>query len=134
MDVIQAARDLGTALQQDERYIRYAKAMLESNKDKALQEKIGEFNLVRMNLDSELSKDEGKDEVAVQELNMKLRSIYEEVMNNPVMVEFNESRAEVDKILADVNTIITMCAQGADPATCELSACTGNCSSCGGCH
>ncbi len=134
MDVIEKARELGKALQADERYVRYAKAMLDSDANKELQDKIGEFNITRMNLDAELNKDEGKDEVAVKMLNEKLRGIYEEVMANPVMVEFNEARAEVDKILSDVNTIITMCAQGADPDTCELSACTGNCSSCGGCH
>lgn len=134
MDVITAARELGKVLQADERYIRYAKAMLESEKNEALQAKIGEFNLTRMNLDKELNKDDKKDEELVKQLNTKLRELYDEVMNEPTMVEFNESRAEIDKILNDVNAIITMSVQGADPETCELSACTGDCSSCGGCH
>ncbi|MBQ0083777.1 MAG: YlbF family regulator [Clostridiales bacterium] len=134
MDVIKAARELGKALQADERYIRYAKAMLASEKNEELQAKIGEFNLTRMNLDKELGKDEGKNDETVKELNTKLRTLYDEVMSEPTMVEFNEARAEVDKILNDVNSIITMSAQGADPETCDLSACTGDCSSCGGCH
>lgn len=129
-----AARELGKALQADERYIRYAKAMLESEKNEALQNKIGEFNLTRMKLDKELQKDENKDEATVKELNETLRRLYDEVMADPTMAEFNEARAEVDKILNDVNSIITMSAQGADPETCELSACSGDCSTCGGCH
>lgn len=134
MDVIAAARELGKALQQDERYVRFAKAMLASESDKELQDKIGEFNITRMNLDNELNKDDNKDEAEVKVLNGKLRKIYDEIMSNPIMTEYNEAKSEVDKILSDVNGIITMCAQGADPETCEIPSCSGNCSSCGGCH
>ncbi len=134
MDVIEKARELGKALQQDERYIRFAKAMLASESDKELQDKIGEFNVTRMNLDNELNKDENKDEEAVKKLNEELRALYSQIMENPVMAEYNEARGEVDKILGEINSIITMCAQGADPETCDINSCTGNCSSCGGCH
>lgn len=133
MDVILAARQLGEALQADPAYVRFAKAMIDSEKDTELQDKIGKFNIARMNLDNELSKDE-KDEVKVKVMNEELRTLYNDIMQNKSMVEYNEARAAVDKILADVNTIISMCAQGADPKTCEISDCTGNCSTCGGCH
>ena len=133
MDVILAARQLGEALQADPAYVRFAKAMIDSEKDTELQDKIGKFNIARMNLDNELSKDE-KDDAKVKVMNEELRALYNEIMENKSMVEYNEARAAVDKILADVNTIISMCAQGADPKTCEISDCTGNCSTCGGCH
>lgn len=133
MDVISAARQLGEALQADPAYVRFAKAMIDSEKDTDLQDKIGKFNIARMNLDNELSKDE-KDEVKVKMMNEELRALYNNIMANASMVEFNEARAAVDKILADVNTIISMCAQGADPKTCEISNCTHDCSTCGGCH
>ncbi len=133
MDVIKAARQLGEALQADPAYIRFAKATLESENNAELQDKIGQFNIKRMNLDNELSKEE-KDETAVKSLNEELRELYNSIMAHPVMAEYNEARQGVDKILADVNSIITMCAQGADPQTCEISNCTGNCSSCSGCH
>lgn len=133
MDVILAARQLGEALQADPAYVRFAKAMIDSENDTELQDKIGKFNIARMNLDNELSKDE-KDEVKVKVMNEELRALYNDIMQNKSMVEYNEARAAVDKILADVNTIISMCAQGADPKTCEISDCTGNCSTCGGCH
>ena len=133
MDVILAARQLGEALQADPAYVRFAKEMIDSEKDTELQDKIGKFNIARMNLDNELSKDE-KDEVKVKMMNEELRALYNEIMESKSMVEYNEARAAVDKILADVNAIISMCAQGADPKTCEISDCTGNCSTCGGCH
>ncbi len=133
MDVILAARQLGEALQADPAYVRFAKAMIDSEKDTDLQDKIGKFNIARMNLDNELSKDE-KDEVKVKMMNEELRALYNEIMANASMIEYNEARSAVDKILADVNTIISMCAQGADPKTCEINNCTHDCSTCGGCH
>lgn len=133
MNVIEAARNLGKILQQDEAYIAYAKALLDSEKDEELQNKIGNFNITKMNLDSELSKDE-KDDEKVKELNAALRSAYDEIMSNPKMVAFNEAKGAVDTMLSQINTIIMMSVQGADPETCEINACAGDCSSCGGCH
>ena len=37
MDVIKAVRELGKAIQQDERFIRYAKARLENDNNEELQ-------------------------------------------------------------------------------------------------
>ena len=135
MTTIEAARKLGAAMQADEAYIRYADAVKKNDENEELQVKISEFNLKRMNLDNELSKDEAeKDNEKITTLNTELRAIYDEIMANPAMVEFNNAKAGMDKLLQDINTIIMMCAQGADPETCEITACSGSCSTCGGCH
>ncbi len=135
MTTIEAARKLGAAMQADEAYIRYADAVKKNDENEELQVKISEFNLKRMNLDNEISKDDKeKDSEKIQALNAELRAIYDDIMANPAMVEFNNAKAGMDKLLQDINTIIMMCAQGADPETCEISACTGSCSTCGGCH
>ncbi|MBO5726477.1 MAG: YlbF family regulator [Clostridia bacterium] len=133
MDVMTAVRELGKAIQADEAYARFHQVIKENDENKELQEKIGEFNILRMNLDNELSLEE-KDEAKIKEMNEKLRALYGEVMAHPAMVAYNEAKQGLDKLLNDVNNIITMCVQGADPATCEPSACTGSCSTCGGCH
>ena len=133
MDVMTAVRQLGAAIQEDEAYTRFHKVIKENDENKELQEKIGEFNILRMNLDNELSLEE-KNEEKIKEMNEKLRALYGEVMAHPAMVAYNEAKQGLDKLLNDVNNIITMCVQGADPATCEPSACTGSCSTCGGCH
>lgn len=44
MDIIEMARDLGRALQADEKYQRYVNATLENDKDQVLQDLIGKFN------------------------------------------------------------------------------------------
>lgn len=134
MDVMKAVRALGAAIQADEAYVRFNNATKASDENKELQAKIGEFNILRMNLDNEISRDEGKDENKIKEMNEQLRRLYNEVMADSAMVEYNEARQGMDKLLNDINSIINMCVQGADPATCEPSACTGSCSSCSGCH
>lgn len=135
MTTIEAARKLGAAMQADEAYIKYAKAIKDNDENEELQIKISEFNIKRMNLDNEISREEGeRDEAKIKVLNEELRAIYDEIMAHPAMVAFNEAKAGMDKLLQDINAIIMMCAQGADPETCEISACTGSCSTCGGCH
>lgn len=135
MTTIEAARKLGAAMQADEAYIKYAEAIKNNDNNEELQVKISEFNIKRMNLDNEISKDESeRNEEKIQTMNTELRAIYDEIMAHPDMVAFNEAKAGMDKLLQDVNSIIMMCAQGADPETCEISACTGSCSTCGGCH
>lgn len=135
MTTIEAARKLGAALQADEAYIKYAKAIKDNDENEELQIKISEFNIKRMNLDNEISREENeRDDAKIKVLNEELRAIYDEIMAHPAMVAFNEAKAGVDKLLQDINAIIMMCAQGADPETCEISSCTGSCSTCGGCH
>lgn len=134
MDVIAKVRELGKAIQQDERFIRYAKAKLANDSDAELQAAIGEFNITRMELDRELNAD-NKDEVKVAELNEKLRGVYAKIMAAPAMVEYNTAKVEVDAMVGEINTIISKCLDGEDPETCEAtSSCTGSCSTCGGCH
>jgi len=56
MDVIEIARQLGKAIQEDERYSDYMLAKEKNDADEALQALIGEFNLIRQNLAMEESK------------------------------------------------------------------------------
>lgn len=135
MDIITSARNLGKEIQKDERFIAFAKAKLALDKDEELNSKIGEFNVIRMNLERLVDAEE-KDNEKIAEENVKLRAVYDEIMANSTMSEYNETRTAVDKMINDVLGIIRMCAEGADPDTCELpeSGCSGSCSTCSGCH
>ena len=135
MSIESALRELGKEIQKDERFIRYAKAKLANDNNEDLQNGIGEFNTVRMNLDREMSA-EKQDEEKIKELNEKLRSIYAEVMASTAMLEYNSAKGELDAMLNDINSIIMQCVEGAEPSTCEpeVHNCTGSCSTCGGCH
>ncbi len=134
MGIIEATRNLGVEIQKDERFIRFIKAKLANDNDEALQNQIGEFNTIRMNLDREMNA-ETQDEEKIRELNEKLREIYTAVMSSKTMLEYNTAKADVDAMLNDINSIIMQCVEGEDPMTAEPhTACTGSCSTCGGCH
>ena len=135
MTVLEAVRNLGKAIQSDERFLRYAKAKLNNDKNTELQELIGKFNVVRMNLD-EVMTSENRNEEKVKELNEELRQVYSEIMSKDSMVEYNSSKVELDSLLNDVNSVIMQCVDGADPKTVvpQTHSCSGSCDSCGGCH
>lgn len=136
MTVIELARELGKALQEDERYKKYLEAKEKNDKDIELQNMIGEFNVKRMQLNQEMQKDE-KDPETMQKLDGELKEIYTKIMGNTNMSEFNSAQEAVDKLLNSVNYIITTAANGDDPMTCPEeppASCGGSCSTCGGCH
>ncbi|MDO4742574.1 MAG: YlbF family regulator [bacterium] len=133
MDIIETARQLGVAIQQDESFKRYIAAMQANDNSDQLQKLIGEFNLIRMQLDSELAKEE-KDDSKVTEINNNLRSLYTQIMQHELMVEYNAAKTAVDEIMNKVQTLLSKTLSGEDPMTCELNGCSGSCASCGGCH
>ena len=137
MNVIEITRQLGKAIQSDERYIDYMNAKELNDQDEALQQLIGEFNLVRQNLMMEQSKTEQEqDAEKLAELNAKAQEAYTAVMTNENMANYTMAKAAMDKFMGQVNTILSYALQGDDPETCPAEAphnCSGNCGSCSGC-
>ena len=135
MDIIEMTRELGRALQNDERYIAMMSARQASDEDQALQEAIGEFNLKRMAISNEAQKDD-RNEETLQRLNAEFRAVYQKIMENEHMLRYNDAKNEFDALLQRMTGILSRCADGEDPETCDYDAasCGGNCSSCAGCH
>ena len=135
MDVISLARQLGAAIQQQEVYLEYQAAKAANDNDEALQNLIGEFNLLRMSLSAELQKPEDeKSQSKIDELNNQLQKTYNDVMSNESMVNFNQAKGHMDQLTNQITSIIAMCIEGEDPETCQAGTCSGSCSTCGGCH
>ncbi len=135
MDIIKMTRELAKELQKDSRYTEYMKAKTANDNDEKLQSMIHDFEMKRMEISLEAGKKDDKDEKRVEILNAELQNLYAEIMQNKNMIEFSVKRDEMDDLLNQITTILTMCANGEDPDTCEPSHnCSGDCSSCGGCH
>ena len=137
MDAVKAARELGRAIQNDERYKGYVAAKEANDKDDSLQQLIGEFNLKRENLRLQMEKPENEqDSEKLEKLNKELQQCYEKVMSNPNMANFAVMKGALDQLLQEVQGIITLCCEGEDPDTCQSrpAGCTSDCSTCGGCH
>ena len=134
MDVIELAREIGRQMQKDDKYLAYRIAMQAADSDEELQKLISEFNLKKIALSNETSKPD-KDPEKVKKYNGEMIEAYNKVMANPKMIVYQKTHQEFDNYLRRIQTIINMCAQGEDPETADYDAsCTGNCSTCGGCH
>lgn len=133
MDIIELTRALGAAIQETEEYKRFMSAKEKNDNDEALQKQIGDFNLLKMQLDAEHEKEE-KDEAKILELNEKIVALYNEIVSGESMTEYNAAYEAYRTLTDKISNILLMCENGEDPATCEPSSCTGNCFSCGGCH
>ena len=137
MSVIELTRQLGAAIQQDERYLAFAAAKEANEKDEALNALMGEIQMIQMNYQMEASK-ETPDSAKMQEFEAEFNAKYEAFMANENMQKYDEARAEVDSMMNYIMQILGLCVNGADPATCEPEqhdhSCDGSCSSCSGCH
>ncbi len=135
MDVIQAARDLGKALQADDRYIRIMAAQEKNDDDTKLQDEISAFNMKRTQLNAEVQKSE-KDQDKIKAMDTELKAMYAKIFENPNMIEFSDAKDDMDELIAEVNTIITGSASGQNPDEIVYSpaACGGECGGCSGCH
>ena len=138
MDVIAKARELGAALQQDERYLALKKAQEANEQNTALNELIAKIQLLQVSFQHEAQK-EDKDDAKLQQMDQEFGQIYAQIMADPGMQAYEAAAAEVDQLMKYINAIFTLCLQGEDPATCEPPKeeehhCGGECSGCGGCH
>ena len=136
MDVIEITRQLGEAIQQDDRYIAFMEAKRANEEDMELNAMIGKLNLVQMAYQNESGK-EAPDEKKLEEMDNEFRQLYGDIMLNENMKRYEEKKQTVDDMMNYLIGILSQCVNGADPATCEpVSAegeCTGSCSTCGGC-
>ena len=121
-------------MQNDERFVRTQLAQAAADEDAELQNLIGEFNLKRIALNQEMSK-EDKDNDKLQTLDGEIRDVYARLMANEHMQAYQAAKQELDALVNGVATIVTLSAQGQDPDSIdEAPSCSGDCSGCAGCH
>ena len=136
MNVIELTRQLGEAIQQDEKYIAFMEAKKANEEDLDLNAMIGKLNLVQMSYQNESGKD-APDEKKLEEMDNEFRQLYGDIMLNENMKRYEEKKQSLDDMMNYLIGILSQCVNGADPATCEPVSesgdCTGSCSTCGGC-
>lgn len=135
MDLIQMTRELGAALQQDERYIALNNANKANEEDSELNELMGQIQIIQLNYQKEADKKEEASQEKLDAYNDRFTEIYNQIMAKPNMENFQTARHEVDILMKYITGILTLCVRGEDPATCEPEPeheCGGECSSCGG--
>lgn len=134
MDVVEKARELGAALQKDERYLKFREAQKANGEDDALNELIGQTRLIQFSYQREAAR-ENKDEDKLAAYEKEFETICGLVAENPNMKAFEAAKAEVDALIKYINGILTLCLEGEDPAVCDPDAareCSGECLFCAG--
>ncbi len=136
-DILQLTRELGVAIQKDERYTALEQAKKKNDEDAVLQDKIGQLNILVMNFNQEMGKpDAEKDKEKIEKLNNDYAALYNEIMANENMSAYQKAQQELEALANEINSILAMSLNGEDPLTCDPNAqdCTHDCSTCGGCH
>lgn len=135
-DIMEMAKALGKALQQDETYLNFRAAAEQNDSDGDLQQLIAEFNLKRLDLQHEQDKEQSDADRAAA-LDGEVKSLYSQIMSNPSMAAYQGARAAFEQLLDGINRVIAMSAAGQDPDSYDPNAaasCAGDCSACAGCH
>lgn len=135
VEIIELAREIGRKIQEDEKFVEMQVAKQKTDNDHELQNAINEFNLKKLSINNEASK-ENVDQEKLRELNEQLRSTYNFIVSNENMAIANEKKDQLDELVRRVTAIILQSANGEDPNTTDYqeSECSGSCSSCSGCH
>lgn len=136
MDVISAARQLGEAIQQDDRYLNFAKAKEESESDSSVKEMMDKINEIREEYQKEAEK-ETPNEGLLSKLDTEFQQVYTALMVNENMSKYEECRKELDSMMNYLMQILYLSVNGENPQTCEPQPeqhdCGGECSACSGC-
>ncbi|MBR5486176.1 MAG: YlbF family regulator [Oscillospiraceae bacterium] len=133
MDIITKARELGKELQKDEAVVRMILAQSVYENDIDLQITIDKFNTTRDLLNQEMYKSPRDDE-KIQSLNEEMRGYYQTVMESESMINYTNSKREVDDLIQKISKILSASVEGVDPYSVDVTeSCTGSCSSCSGC-
>lgn len=132
MDVISLTRELGKAIQQDERYLNLVKTKEANDADESLQKDITKFNELRIELNKEIAKDD-KDDAKLTKLDEEIQLVFSQIMKNENMANFNAAREEIDKMMKFINAILMGTMNGQNPDDIEEHHCDGSCSTCGSC-
>ena len=128
MNVFEKAHELGTMIAESDTFKRL-------NDAREAQSKDGEASLVLMNYNrkrEQLIKEAAEPDISnerMQEIRNEMEREVEKLNNNKSIAEFMEAMQEFNDMMEQVNAIV---GSYINPA--EEGGCSGNCSSCGGCH
>ena len=126
--VFELAAELGKTLKEDARIIALDKAREVFEADETVKALMTEYEVQQNAIHEEAMKEERSEEVlnAIQD---RIEAIYNQIVESESYKVLEAAQNEVNALMEAVNNTITFNITGEEP-----SACTHNCSTCGGCH
>ena len=120
--------DLGEELRESGQVKEYLAARDAYASDRAISEKVAEYNVQRMVYEQESSKDE-KDTLLLDQIRMRMDALYEEITENAVMKRYVAAEDGVNALFGEINRVLQ---SFVIPE--EEHSCGGDCGHCAGCH
>ena len=129
-EILKLAKELGKLIAASDE-VKAANAAKEAYEtDKTVQACITEYNAHNKALAEEYKKTE-HDEALMTSIKKRIGELYNEIIGNPVYQQYMAAQEGVGELMNLVNDEINFEVTGERPSA---SACSGNCSSCAGCH
>lgn len=127
-NVFELAATLGRALKADDRLQQFDAAKKAYDADPQLKAYLTEYEVQQKAMQSEMSKPE-QDTHLLAMIRERIDVLYRLINENPAFAELNRTQQAVNDLMNRVNQTIMYEITGEAP-----SACTHDCSTCGGCH
>ena len=128
--IIELAHKLGEEIAKSEEIANLEAAKGEFESDKALQDKMSEYEADRMLLGQEFAKETDEaDQKAIADLRARIEELTKEISASEKYQKFATAQQAMNALMAEVNAEIKFCITGERP-----SDCTHDCSTCKGCH
>ncbi len=119
MELYKLARELGKAIQADERYLKIQKCIDANENDAALKELMAKIQFVQVAYQKEAQGEGNAEKIA--QYDKEFQQLYAQIMQNENMKNYEEARNEIDKMMNYIVGILTLSVNGEDPETCEPS-------------
>lgn len=126
MEIMELATQLGQKIKEDVRVQRMHDVTDQYEKDEALQAKIAEYNAQSQALTDAYRAPE-QDREMIAAIESRIQTLYDEIVQNPVYVSYNEATEAVNTLMQEVNGEITFQITGKRPCTHDCSSCGGSC-------
>jgi cell fate (sporulation/competence/biofilm development) regulator YlbF (YheA/YmcA/DUF963 family) len=128
MTIVEKTQELGQMIIESEEYTAMQKAEMRQAADADAMGLIAEYNRKRAGFMQKLQNPETTPE-QVEEIRKQMDEEYQNLTKNECIAEYIEAMQNFNNLMNQVNGIIAYYVNGQGS-----SDCTGNCSSCSGCH
>ncbi len=120
MNVMEAARKLGAAVQEDERYIAYHKATLAVETDEQVKALSDNLNELQRQYEEEAVKEQPNEDL-MRDLQQQGSAMYQSIYQTPAMSALMDAKEGMDVMMNEVMNLLYLCIGGADPMTVEVN-------------
>ena len=132
-EILELAQKLGQAIADSSEIKAFHEMEAIFYSDEEAQRVMNEYEAERAAMTVK-AKESGMTPETLQMFQQEMKKSMDKLMQNATVRSYLEAKSNFNDIVEKVNSIISFCIQGVDQEMAAEGGCSGNCSSCGGCH